>query len=392
MMLGQNHMSELIQFSGDSASIRNQPVEKGFLVHIECASGDEAYEVGRTNQKAMLGSVRAENAPQYRFTREDSLVNLRAADLRGIHTYPHDIHMKGLGGNDHQYLIASSEVTRTYEADGIETVRAPESGVACLTVTAGFHEQSGQTVESATEAAYTKLFEKVQELRMHPLRIWNYMPNINDGADSEGNGASELYKQFNAGRHKAWQAYDPDFSEVCSATGIGNTNPYKGIDITCLATKHPVIHLDNPNQIPFLQYDAERFGVQPCSRRGTIHLTPGGIEIYISGTASITGQDNRFAGDIEPKDIRMQTRQTLENIQALVSQENLAAYVSVDQDIPEYQLADLKALRVYIRNEEDLPIIQEELEAAGIPANQIMYLKADICRKLLDIEIEAMIV
>lgn len=385
-------MNESAQFPGESATIRNQPSEEGFSVRIESASGDGAYEVGRANAEMMLGGVRTENAPQYRFTAEDSLVNARAADLRGRHAYPHNLHVKGLGGNDHQFLLASSEVSRDYATDGIEVALSPESGVACLTTTAGFYEHSGHTAESATEEAYARVFKELSELDMHPLRIWNYMPGINDGADEAGNGASEIYKQFNAGRYKAWRAYDPDFSEVCAATGIGNSNPFKGIDITCLATKHQVVHLDNPNQVPFLEYDAGRFGVQPCSRRGTVHLAPTGLEIYIAGTASITGQDNRFAGDKEPKDIRLQTRQVLENIQVLVSQDNLKTYLGEDREVPEYGLADLKALRVYIRNEEDLPVVQGELEAAGIPEDQIMYLQADICRRPLDVEIEAMIV
>lgn len=361
-------------------------------MRVECASGNAAYEVGRSQEKKLLGGARTENAPQYQFTQEDSLVNARARDLRSNNAYPHDLHMRGLAGNDHQYFIAATEVTRKQTAGNVEVVEAPDSGVAYLTTVAGFHEQSGNTVETATQEAYTEIFHMLRELDMHPLRIWNYMPGINEGSDELGNGTSERYKQFNAGRYKAWLANNPDFSEVCAATGIGNEDPYDGIDIACLATKHPVVHLDNPQQIPFLEYNTERFGVHPCSRRGTVHLAPGGMEIYIAGTASITGQDNRFAGDKEPKDIRLQTRQTLENILALVSQENLAKYLGDTVEIPEYVLADLKALRVYIRNEEDLSIVREELESAGVLAEQTMYLRADICRRPLDIEIEAMLI
>jgi chorismate lyase/3-hydroxybenzoate synthase len=371
----------------DNASIRNQLLEQELPAHVECASGDAAYEIGRSYREKMLGGVRTDNAPQYQFTPHDSLTNSRALDLRGTAAYPQNLYMRGLGGNDHQYLIAAHQVVRDYTAEGVETVLSPD-GVAYLSIDASFHED---TVEVATEKAYRDLFHELERLGMHPLRIWNYMPDINAGADEQGNGTSERYKQFNAGRYAAWKACDPDFSEVCAATGIGNAKPYNAVDITCLATKYPVVHLDNPNQVPFLKYDTERFGVQPCSRRGTVHCTPEGLEVYISGTASITGQENRFAGDNEPKDVRLQTQQTLENIQALISQENLATYLGDQYQIPKYSLSDLQAVRVYIRNEEDLPVIQEELEAAGISQDQIMYLQGDICRRPLDVEIEGLV-
>ena len=67
-------------------------------------------------------------------------------------------------------------------------------------------------------------------------------------------------------------------------------------------------------------------------------------EIFISGTASITGSDTRFAGDMAE-----QTRQTLDNIEALISAENFARH-----GLPGWgaTLGDLALARVYVKRGE----------------------------------------
>ena len=47
------------------------------------------------------------------------------------------------------------------------------------------------------------------------------------------------------------------------------------------------------------------------------------------------------------------------------------------------------ACKVYVRDPSDLPVIQAELRTALGPAARPIYLRADICRRDLSVEIEA---
>jgi|GEM_PF-6884244 len=394
-----------LEVGAEATSQRHGLSEVTLPLEARGASGFEVFSLlDSASRGKMLGGVHGGDIQHLQH-------DYRAEQLRGTATYPRSLHMRHLGGQQFQYLLAEKAVVRDFEtpallkkyresqgkkASDIQIVTSPKAGIAQLEASPSFKEHTGLNLEQVAAQAYADLFLCLEELNMQPLRIWNYVPDINQGADAQGNGSSERYKQFNAGRHQAWLAANSDFSQVCAATGIGNLNTQDELQLTVLATKHPVVHLDNPHQTPFLQYDSEKFGVQPCSRRGTIHLPPTGFEVYIAGTASITGQENRHAGDNEPKNIRLQTKQTLDNIRVLISQKNLEhhlieAAVVLKKAVPIFQLSDLQAVRVYIRNEEDLPIIKEEMELAGIDLRQSMFVQADICRRPLDVEIEGMV-
>lgn len=247
---------------------------------------------------------------------------------------------------------------------------------------------SDSSLEEAAYKTYKELFRQIADAQLQPLRIWNFVTNINYGANENGAGDNERYKLFNRGRRQAWLEYDKSLKTICAATCVGSFGP-DILKVVALATSNPVIHLENPDQISFLDYSA-KYGTPPSSRRGTLHFTPSGVEIYISGTASITGEDNRFAGDHEPKDFAKQTEQTLKNIQTLISDENLTQHYSAWQS----QCLSLSALRhvkIYLRNMSDQNTAQAILEAANINPESTEFIHADICRRPLDIEIEGMI-
>ena len=50
--------------------------------------------------------------------------------------------------------------------------------------------------------------------------------------------------------------------------------------------------------------------------------------------------------------------------------------------------AGCEALRVYLRHENDLAAAQSVLAASGIPADRVSYLRGDVCRRELDVELE----
>jgi enamine deaminase RidA (YjgF/YER057c/UK114 family) len=81
-------------------------------------------------------------------------------------------------------------------------------------------------------------------------------------------------------------------------------------------------------------------------------------------------------------DTAAQTRETLDNIEALLGEANRLAHSA------HFEL-DALAYKVYVRRPMDLPLIQAQLAATLGPAAQIIYLRADICRQDLLVEIEA---
>jgi enamine deaminase RidA (YjgF/YER057c/UK114 family) len=99
--------------------------------------------------------------------------------------------------------------------------------------------------------------------------------------------------------------------------------------------------------------------------------------LFISGTASIVGHQTVHAGDVAA-----QTRETLVNIEALLNEANR---VSGGR---RFNLETL-AYKVYVRNSGDLPLIQSQLHAALGSQARLVYLRADICRQDLLVEIEA---
>ena len=95
----------------------------------------------------------------------------------------------------------------------------------------------------------------------------------------------------------------------------------------------------------------------------------------MSGTASIVGHETIHRGDVIA-----QTRETLVNIGALLAEANRVVGST------RYSL-DALQLKVYVRRPADLAAIKATLSART--AASTIFLKADICREDLLVEIEA---
>lgn len=81
-------------------------------------------------------------------------------------------------------------------------------------------------------------------------------------------------------------------------------------------------------------------------------------------------------------DAAAQTRESLVNIEALLGEANRVVGAA------RFALGSL-AYKVYVRHSSDLPIIQAQIACAVGSSVRIVYLKADICRRDLLVEIEA---
>lgn len=256
------------------------------------------------------------------------------------------------------------------------------------TVTA-YQEEMTKEPGDLARAARTLVSRLLADLAVRglaPLRLWNWIPDINHGADAEGHGPDEHYKQFNRGRREAWLAHDSTLGSVCSATAVGRQDGVWSLESYALGTRHPVVHLENPRQIPFLGYSA-LYGPPPCARRATLELAPEGLTLFIAGTSSIRGERTVHA-ESGPRRLAWQLEETLENLACLLSPDTLRDQVP-DRRITRALRWRMEGVRVYLRDIRAAgrvaPRIADRLE---IEPSVMNFIPADICRRPLDVEIE----
>jgi enamine deaminase RidA (YjgF/YER057c/UK114 family) len=162
---------------------------------------------------------------------------------------------------------------------------------------------------------------------------------------------------------------------VPAACALGSP-PGSPISSYFLASRWAPKMIENPRQTSAYHYPPKFGKHSPTFSRACLAPAHEGTSLFISGTASIVGHET-----IHPGDVRAQTRETLANIKALLDEANrLLGVVRYDFD-------NLK-MKVYVRNTEDLPQIQAEL-AGALRSAQALYVKADVCREDLLVEIEA---
>jgi enamine deaminase RidA (YjgF/YER057c/UK114 family) len=143
-----------------------------------------------------------------------------------------------------------------------------------------------------------------------------------------------------------------------------------------LASRQAPSVIENPRQVSAYEYPPQ-YGPKPAFSRASVLQDAAGAVLFISGTASIVGHET-----VHPGDAAAQTRETLSNIEALLTEANRKS------DTHRFELATL-SYKVYVRNGADLPLIQSQLQTTLGSHAQVMYLKADICRQDLLVEIEA---
>jgi enamine deaminase RidA (YjgF/YER057c/UK114 family) len=142
-----------------------------------------------------------------------------------------------------------------------------------------------------------------------------------------------------------------------------------------LAARRPPKMIENPRQTSAYHYPPKFGRHSPVFSRACLWGESSSSKLFISGTASIVGHETIHSGDVIA-----QTRETLVNIGALLGEANRLVGST------RYSL-DALQLKVYVRRPADLPAIKATLSARTAAA--VIYLKADICREDLLVEIEA---
>lgn len=213
----------------------------------------------------------------------------------------------------------------------------------------------------------------------HPVRLWNHIPGIHDPM---GDGR-DRYMVFNAGRFEAlaeWFGKESFDTRIATASGVGHDG--QDLVLHCLAADRPGRAVDNPRQIAPYRY-SRRYGPRPpCFARATVLHPPHGAPLaLVGGTASIVGEESAHPGDLA-----RQTDETLTNLAVLLR----AAAGEPDLSVEDRAavLAGLREVRVYFPDPRRLEELRSLLTDAFPGAGHVEWVRADICRAELMVEIE----
>jgi chorismate lyase/3-hydroxybenzoate synthase len=228
-------------------------------------------------------------------------------------------------------------------------------------------------LQLATEIAYQDIFATLKAAGYENLvRIWNFLPGIN--VEERG---SERYRQFNSARQAVFtdngRAIEGNVPAAC-ALGSSSGSP---LSIYFLAARAAPLMIENPRQVSAYHYPPNYGTHSPTFSRACMLPGAHGTSLFISGTASIVGHRT-----LHPGNVTLQTRESIANIESLLNEANRMAAPA------RYTLRQLK-YKVYVRNTSDLPLIEAELAGRLGQKVCIVFLKADVCREDLLVEIEA---
>jgi enamine deaminase RidA (YjgF/YER057c/UK114 family) len=219
------------------------------------------------------------------------------------------------------------------------------------------------------------------------IRTWLRLGGI---VDDEG--PTQRYRELNRARddfYKDIRFLAGHLPEGCcgrsvypASTGIGTEGRRIMMSAIALATDRSdviAVPLENPRQTSAYDYRSSYSPRSPKFSRAMAVCCGADTTIYISGTASITNSETRHVGDMVA-----QTHETLNNIEALISEENLCRH-----GLPGFgtSLEGLGLARVYIKQKEDYAKIRAicDERLGELPT---IYAVADVCRPELLVEIE----
>lgn len=219
----------------------------------------------------------------------------------------------------------------------------------------------------------------------HLVRQWNYIGNI-----LEIKKGVQNYQVFNKVRSEVYQKYRT-IHGYPAATGIGMKLDGVSLDFCAVMAQESVTikPIDNPNQVNPYEYGQEVLRVvagkgksikyHPLFERALLMRGKRSSTLFISGTASIIGQDITGLEDVEK-----QTVVTLDNIDKLTDKKRIGDLTGkTDKEWGKFIL-----LRVYVKNQDDFAKVKTicQQRFPGVPS---IFIQSDICRDNLLVEVEA---
>jgi chorismate lyase/3-hydroxybenzoate synthase len=223
-------------------------------------------------------------------------------------------------------------------------------------------EHGGILLTAERAYAAIQAFQERSSFR-HLLRMWNYMDAINEGA-----GDMERYRQFCVGRGRGLGAVTQGYP---SASALGRHIPDHVLQVFWLAGKAPGKAIENPRQVSAYHYPRVHGPVSPTFARA---LVAPDQTVLISGTASIVGHVSQHHDD--PME---QLEETVRNLAALMPHVG-RTLGSSSQDV----------FKIYVRDPQMTPKLAERLRQL-YPQGEFLFVAADVCRRELLVEIEAVL-
>lgn len=219
----------------------------------------------------------------------------------------------------------------------------------------------------------------------HPIRFWNYIPDIHAPAG----GGLDRYMAFNAARFAAFVEWfggaDAFADSVATATGVGHGG--NDLIMHALAGNRSGQPVENPRQIPSYSYSPHYGPLPPCFARATLTKMAenGRSSLLIGGTSSVRGEASVHTGDA----VR-QTEETLKNLASLILAAEVQLQPSAVAKDMETTLKRLRNVRLYVKRPEDTQAVLSTLleSVPHLEFDEIEVVRADICRRELLIEIE----
>lgn len=218
----------------------------------------------------------------------------------------------------------------------------------------------------------------------HPIRLWNFIPQILSPLGE----LEHRYMVFNAGRFDALSAWLGGESgidrSVATASGVGHVG--HDLQIHCLASEVAGEPVENPRQVSSYRY-SQRYGPKPpCFARATRFSPPESEPwLLVGGTASVVGEDS-----VHDRCLDRQLRETLLNLAAVVHAGGAPAGepdLSGD-DLVAGLMHRYRHLRVYYVRDEDRSVLGEKLGRRLNGNTELEWVRADLCRPELLVEIE----
>ena len=230
---------------------------------------------------------------------------------------------------------------------------------------------ANSAVKAITAAAYSQIFATLEATGYGQLlRVWNYVSAINQPAD-----VGERYWLFNNARYESFVAFNRPIPEAVPAASAVGTPRGSPLVVYFLATRSTPQMLENPRQVSAYRYPTQYGPCSPTFSRAAL-LADGGGTLMTSGTASIVGH-----ATVHPGNAVAQTRESLTNISTLVDVANT--------HVARRFALETLTYKVYVRNAADFPTVAEAMRAEIGQTASVVYVCADICRRDLLVEMEA---
>ncbi|MEL7447822.1 MAG: pteridine-dependent deoxygenase like protein [Pseudomonadota bacterium] len=265
--------------------------------------------------------------------------------------------------------VGETNVCEVWRCDG-PSETALENGVSMVSneqylLLSAFADDAD--MRAASQDVYDRILGLVAS-KGYPniVRAWNAVPDINTGE-----GDDEHYKQFCVGRSDAFDAFGHADGPPPAATAVGSVAPGP-LRVSLLASHKAPRLLENPRQVSAYQYPRQYGPRSPAFSRAAVLNGDDNLQVFLSGTAAITGHETRHIGDAG-----MQIAETLENIRHLAVTAGLGTTQAV--------------LRVYIRDPELRAEAVRYVDETFTNPPQMVVLAAELCRRELLVEIDGIL-